>query len=241
MRPATLKDARKLGLYPSVSGILKIMDQPGLRRWRDRQIAEAAWEIEGTDWIDGASFVEDTLSLAQENMDACRDKGSEVHGAIQRHFEEYKYAVDHLDEVYIPMTKGFSEHIKSAIIALDKLGISGEDFDPERSFASPLGYGGCTDYKTDSMVVDWKIVTRLEKKLDYWDRCAQIAAYNMGIFGELRRGANVFIDSENAEYAIREWTREELEHGWETFTACFHLYKIFNRFDPLNAEVSNGR
>lgn len=215
------------------------MDQPGLRRWRDRQIAEAAWLIENPE-VDGMSlpdYTEKVITLATERMDVCRDRGTEVHTAILKYFEDYKYSQDHPDETYVPMTRGCSDHIKSAIMALDKLGVTGEEFFPERSFSSPLGYGGCTDYKTDSIVVDWKAVTRLEKKLDYWDRCAQIASYNMGIFGELRRGANVFIHSETAEFAIREWTKEELRYGWELFTASFQLYRVVNRFDPvLNAQ-----
>lgn len=241
MRPTTLKDARQLGLYPSVSGILKVMDQPGLRRWRDRQIAEAAYcfseEATGGS-LDIYGYVEKTLQLASDNMDVCRDKGSEVHGAIQRYFEDYRYSLDHPDEHHrIPRMDGlFANHIESATKALVLLGAKGTNFQPERAFASPLGYGGCTDYKTDSIVVDWKAVTKLEKKLDYWDRCAQIASYNIGIFGELRRGANVFIDSSTAEFSIREWSKEELQYGWELFTACFNLYRVVNRFDPvLNA------
>lgn len=235
MRPATLKDARKLGLYPSVSGILKIMDQPGLRRWRDNQLMLAAFGCCGYGCSESPEeFAERALKVATENMDVCRDRGTEVHTAILKYFEDYKNCLENPEQTYLPRMRGCSDHIQSAITSLVKLGVNGEEFFPERSFSSPLGYGGCTDYKTDSIIIDWKAVTKLEKKLDYWDRCAQIAAYNMGIFGELRRGANVFIDAETAECAIREWTREELEHGWETFKACFHLYKVFNRFDPLN-------
>lgn len=235
-KPTTLREARQLGLYPSVSGILKVMDQPGLRRWRDRQIAEAAFEVSLDVELEN-DFVNQTLSRAESNMDVCRDRGTEVHTAILKYFEDYKNCLENPEQTYIPRMRGCADHIKSAIMALDKLGVTGEEFFPERSFSSPLGYGGCTDYKTDSIVVDWKAVTRLEKKLDYWDRCAQIASYNMGIFGELRRGANVFIHSETAEFAIREWTKEELQYGWELFQACFQLYRIVNRFDPvLNAQ-----
>lgn len=238
-KPTTLREARQLGLYPSVSGILKVMDQPGLRRWRDRQIAEAAWLIENPE-VDGMSlpdYTEKVITLATENMDVCRDRGTEVHTAILKYFEDYKNCLENPEQNYLPRMRGCADHIKSAIIALDKLGVTGEEFFPERSFSSPLGYGGCTDYKTDSIVVDWKAVTRLEKKLDYWDRCAQIASYNMGIFGELRRGANVFIHSETAEFAIREWTKDELQYGWKLFCCCFELYKTVNRFDPvLNAQ-----
>ena len=41
-RPTRLEDARALGLYPSVTGILKVIAKPGLEHWKMKQVALAA-------------------------------------------------------------------------------------------------------------------------------------------------------------------------------------------------------
>ncbi len=41
-RPTTLRDARKLGLVPSVTGIIKMMAAPGLEAWKANELLMAA-------------------------------------------------------------------------------------------------------------------------------------------------------------------------------------------------------
>lgn len=235
LRNTTLRDARELGLLPSVSGILKIVDKPGLRDWRDKHIIAAAWETESLLVADEPyeQYEAKVLELAQERMSVARDRGSEIHGAIERYLREFQHALDNPTDTYLPLMRGHSEHIKAAIHALDDLGAHYHPFRAERSFASPLhGFGGCVDFSTEGLIADYKCVTRLEKKLDYWDRAAQLASYSMGIHGKIVRCANIFIDSTTAEYVVKEWTSEELEHGWRVFCCCRDLWCLMNNYDP---------
>lgn len=41
-RPTTIRDARKLNLLPSVTGIIGILDKPQLTKWKMREAAKAA-------------------------------------------------------------------------------------------------------------------------------------------------------------------------------------------------------
>lgn len=41
-RPTNLRDARKLGLYPSVTNILSVLAKPGLNAWKQEQAILAA-------------------------------------------------------------------------------------------------------------------------------------------------------------------------------------------------------
>ena len=41
-RAATVKDARRLGLLPSDTGILSVLDKPALGKWKCDQVALAA-------------------------------------------------------------------------------------------------------------------------------------------------------------------------------------------------------
>ena len=41
-RPTSLRDARKLGLFPSVTNVLSILAKPGLEAWKQEQAILAA-------------------------------------------------------------------------------------------------------------------------------------------------------------------------------------------------------
>lgn len=243
LRNTTLRDARELGLLPSTSGILKIVDKPGLRNWRDRQIAQAAWCISNPD-MDGPSmdeFAERAIERAVADMDVARDTGSEIHGWIDRYFKEIAEEHYYRIEDYIPHGTSHGLHVKAAVDALKDLGVSGHPYRSERSFAAPqYGFGGCVDFSTEEIVVDYKAVTRLEKKLTYWDRAAQLASYSMGIHGKIVRCANIFIDNTTAEYHVHEWSREDLEHGWSVFLACLNLWCLINKYDPRSLSVTSS-
>jgi hypothetical protein len=40
-RPTTIRDAKRLGLYPSVTSILGVLAKPGLEKWKLDQVALA--------------------------------------------------------------------------------------------------------------------------------------------------------------------------------------------------------
>ena len=42
MRSTTIRDARELNLFPSVTTIIGILDKPGLNQWIQTEIAKAA-------------------------------------------------------------------------------------------------------------------------------------------------------------------------------------------------------
>ncbi len=52
-RPVRIADARKMGLFPSVTTILKVLDKPALQNWRSEQVAAAAMR-----------FVRDAFNIA---------------------------------------------------------------------------------------------------------------------------------------------------------------------------------
>lgn len=251
MRPTTLRDIKERGWLPSVSAILGVVEKKGLDGWKKEQVAKAAFAIQlEAPYKDEVFFIQDVLELAEAKMTKARDLGTEIHGAIEQWLRNLSGVRDH--ENFMP--DGFTHylHVKAAVNALRELGVWGQPFSAERTFASPLGFGGTKDFETLSLIADFKCVDRLDKKLAYDDRCAQLCAYSAGSLSldkinELRRFSdesymvtnkqlvNIFIStSEPGKYLIHEWSTEDKEHGWALFKACFELYKIVNRYDPLN-------
>lgn len=246
LRPTTIKDARKLNLVPSVSGILKVIDKGNsLTNWMKRKVAEAAYQVGNPGEMESMeAYTEYVLRKAEEAMTAQRDKGSRDHGIVEEYFRERSQIVtgpDALDVVskYIGCTP-----LNAVLGAFDDLGILGQPIDSEKSFACDLGYGGKIDVSgirqgmsTDGIwIVDFKFVDRLEKKKDYVEKVAQGAAYLYGRYGlpglQYGRFANIFTSTETYEYEVREWTYEEIQHGWEVFDAARILWRKINRYEP---------
>lgn len=247
LRNTTLRDARELGLYPSVSAILGVVEKKGLDGWKKEQVAKAACSIDW--WSDdrnGASEFETEsriipliLQTAEAQMTKARDLGTEIHGAIER----YLQGAPNLGDWSIPDEWDHSLHIKAAVAALKELEVWGQPFSAERTFASPLGYGGTVDFQSELIIVDFKCVDRLDKKLTYDDRVSQLCGYFVGNskFPKQAEGllykarlVNCFIcTSEPGEYLLHEWPEEDKERGWLMFCRCFDLWKIINRYDPL--------
>lgn len=242
MRGTTVRDARKMGLYPSVSGILKVMGKgDALTNWVKKKVAESAWslgyyktpgEVASKD-----EYIEGVLAYAEEQMSKQRDIGTADHAEVERYFADLAHSQEHPEQTYIP--KGVSRAVETSISALNQLGVDVRHLDSEKSFASDLGYGGKIDLsgRFDRWIVDFKFVNRLEKKKDYIEKCAQGAAYLVGKWGpgSLAGGrfANVFIETETYCFEVREWSALELARGWRVFESCFSLWKILNQFDPL--------
>lgn len=238
MRPTTIKDCKELGLYPSVTTIMKVMSKgDALTNWVKRQVALAAEKCGSLDGETSEEWVEYVLRKAEENMTAQRDKGSRDHGIVEEYFREMSLTSEpgFVNELYAN-----SAPVRAVLKAFHDLGIFGELVDSEKSFACDLGYGGKIDIAIPNprnrMIVDFKFVDRLNKKKDYPEKIAQGAAYlylrwgNAGLSDG--RFANIFVSTDTYEYEVREWAYEEIQHGWDVFESCLRLWKAINKYDP---------
>lgn len=236
MRPTTLRDIKENGWYPSVSTILKMIPKDGLTPWIKRQVAEAAFDITPGEMESKEEYISMLVREANDRMSTQREKGSRDHGEVERYFRMLSQP-SHLIPSEVEFIYLNSAPINAVKTALDKLGMARQRVSSEKSFACPLGYGGKIDLSgyDEPWIVDFKFVSHLDKKLDYIDRCAQGAAYLFGKYGQLEncRFANIFVSTEDYIFQIKEWSQEELMHGWNVFWACFELWKILNRYDPL--------
>jgi len=238
MRPTTLRDIKENGWLPSVSSILSIMEKKGLDKWKKEQVAIAAAELRDQCDLDNADWIEWVLKGAEANMTKARDLGTEIHGAIEWYlsFLQTNHPVAyHCQDGLVPLSR-HSRCVEAAVAALKELGVWGQPFEAEKTFASNFGYGGTIDFSTDCLIVDFKCLTTLKKRFDYPDRAAQIAAYQMGRFKKLCRGVNIMIATDDpGSYALREWSLDELEYGWSMFDACFSLWRIVNKYHPASS------
>lgn len=221
-RKTTIRDIKKNGWVPSVSTVLGIVSKPGLDGWKKEQVAKAAYGVPCGPEETEEMWVEYVLRKAEEQMNQARDTGTEIHGAIEEYFKSVPSCWT---------TDTHSSYINAALSALKEFGVWNQQFKAEKSFTSKLGYGGKVDLRGDNWVVDFKCVDRLDKKLDYPDRCQQLIAYAEGDASV--RCANIFISTSSpGEYLVREWSEEEKIKGWEIFKACLNLWRVTHSYFP---------
>ncbi len=213
-RPATLRDARKLGLFPSVTTIMRMAAAPGLERWKQNNLLMAALtlpKIEGETLDDyAARCVKD----ANEQSKAAMQRGTDIHGAV-----EMAYLGREIGAEYLPHTKATIEAVKAHF--------GPQEWLAERSFASKLGYGGKLDLHASGIVIDFKTKEfDVDHKTLAWEEQAmQLAAYREGLEMPEARCANVFISTTNPGLVVvHEWPEEELKKGWRMFKALLDFW-----------------
>ena len=212
-RPTTLRDAKKMGLVPSVTTILKCAANPGLEAWKLNQMMLAALTLPRADGESEESFVSRVQADSKEQARKAAERGTEVHAAIEQFFDGTIQAdsLPYLEAVYKAVDKQFGDLKWCA----------------EKSFASSFGYGGKIDLHSmdgEGVVIDFKTKEftseSLEKAHGVDEHAMQPAAYRMGLEIPKARCANVFVSViEPGLVVVKEWTQEELDRGWKMFDA----------------------
>lgn len=82
-RPTSLRDARKLGLFPSVTNVLSILAKPGLDAWKQEQAILAALTLPRNDGESLDDFAKRVLTDMTSEVGRAADLGSAVHAAIE--------------------------------------------------------------------------------------------------------------------------------------------------------------
>ena len=82
-RPTSLRDARKLGLFPSVTNVLSILAKPGLDAWKQEQAILAALTLPRIEGETLDDFAKRVITDMHSEVGRAADLGSAVHAAIE--------------------------------------------------------------------------------------------------------------------------------------------------------------
>lgn len=227
-RKVDLRDARKLGLLPGVSAIMRLEAAPGLQRWIIEQNVLAALtlpRLDGEEVGSKAHLARIALDAGEQARKA-RERGTEIHAAIERGLR---------GEWIKPDDEPFARPVVEWVIR--ELG-HGE---AERSFAHPLGYGGkadyCawTDYSEGAAVVDFKTkdFTEASEVRAYPEHLMQLAAYRRGFMHPTARCVNVFVSTKVPGLFVPvEHPEPALVTELAAFDCLLALWKIRRGYDP---------
>jgi hypothetical protein len=219
-RNTTLRDARELGLLPSVTTIIRCAAAPALEKWKRDQVLLAALtlprnvgELE-TDWL---RRVETDW---QESSKKAAERGTRIHGAIEQHFRGVPPEAD-----CWPFAKAAAAELA------DRCGE--QQWLPERSFSFG-GYGGKTDLHSTQWIVDVKTKDGVGRDVSLYDEhLMQLAAYRRGLGVMNARAGILFVDRETPKALLIEATPEQLAGALIMFDALLTYWQTKNNYFPL--------
>ena len=228
-RPTTLRDARKLGLFPSVTGILGVLGKPGLQDWKIKQAIKAAelnprQEAEADDrWFDRVQ------DAAFAQVEQAANLGTRIHAALEAATLGEPYADDLAP--YIGPLVDWHQQRKFTIVEREKClvnhdhGFAGTADVLFRIGASGIGI---IDYKTRKTITG-------QKCEPYDGQGMQLAAYGASYFGEAEvchlRSANIYISTtEPGRFEVFE--HKDPVTDWRMFKRCCALWRYLHAYDP---------
>lgn len=216
-RSTTLRDARKLGLVPSVTTIIKCAASPGLEAWKLQQMMMAALTLPRAPQESEESFIARIQADSKEQAKMAAERGSDVHAALESFFE----------------TREVSSQYDQAVLGTESqiISVFGDlDWATEKSFGHPMGFGGKVDLHSrdgQGVVIDFKTkeFTSEDKVQGYDEHLMQLAAYRVGLDLPEARCANVFVSvTEPGLVVVKEWEQQDLKRGLTMFESLLSYW-----------------
>lgn len=230
-RNTTLRDARKLGLMPSVTGILNCIDKPALGDWRLRQVVDACAAVGLAGEVTDQTFREIKDRAFAQVADAA-DLGSKIHAAVENYLLTGEAPAGDL-LIYLDPVIEFLKTVNITPIEVEKILVS-----------KLHGYAGTVDLlfkwgEGDSKlgILDWKTRrTRKGQKVKAYDgQDLQLAAYAAAAYGADQLGevmaANIVI-STTEPGRMDVLRHNDLRASWEAFQAVAATWRHIKSYDP---------
>ena len=224
-----IRHARKLGLVPSVTTILRVLAAPALERWKREQYALAALTLPRLADETDAAFLKRLDADAQAWTRQRADDGTALHAAIEQeargeafdprfapHVARVKEALSKLPPSFVGDFKSkdtfegkdrarlfYDEHVMQ--LAAYRRGFPTELPCPitfAQAFAHPDGYGGRIDVLRGQIEPDTPLVS-------------------------------IMIAIEPADIEVKVWTTDEARRGLALFQCALQLWKLKNRVGDL--------
>jgi hypothetical protein len=211
-RNTTVRDARSLGLVPSVTTVLGLVAKPGLSNWLQQQVLLAALTLPRIDGESEENWLQRVMTDSKSTGRDAMDRGTQMHGVLERFYrgekDEYPVYVDQVD-ASIRIHFGHDQ-----------------TWEAERSFAHG-GFGGKVDLIAENIVIDFKSKDTLDKVEPYHEQIMQLAAYRQGLGKPTARCANVYFTAAG-DVKLIEHSEDDLQQAWDCFQYLLAFYKRKN-------------
>jgi hypothetical protein len=236
-RPTTIKEAKQKGLLPSITGILSVIDNPSLNRWKLGKVAEYCFNAPPIGDEEMHEYVATALSRALDEVSDAAELGTRIHANIEAHLKGQP----------APHAGPELEMAMGGITAVEKMGLGIADSEVT-VVSQEYGYGGTTDLAVTKGelcgILDFKSTktTPGEPVTPKFGHLPQIAAYhvaywcNGGPIKENSVGYNVYISTtEPGRIEVVEYSAAEMREAFELFCSAAQIWRYKNGYDPRRA------
>ena len=239
-RSATLRDARKLNLFPSVTNCLGVLAKPGLDAWKQEQAILAALTLPRNDGESLDDFARRVVTDMSEQVDAAADLGSAIHAACEVYAQSAALPESpEIAQLFEPVRQWFDADVVR-IASVEEAVVHGE-----------YGYAGRVDMVAklrctgDWAVVDFKtqrikLDAKGQPKPNFYETWPmQLEAYRQAILhagtGKQPRDiVSLVINSQCPMPVIpKVWPREEQLAYWRAFLNARNLWVWLKGYDPV--------
>jgi len=227
-RPTTLRDARKLGLVPSVTNILGVIAKPELTAWLQEQAVMAALTLPRIDGETEDAFAKRVVADSQSTRDNAADFGTAFHSGAERVAQSLEVDPEHPAAEWLRHYRDWFQANALAVHWTEKVLVHQE-----------WGFAGTADLLIEHAahgltLVDFK-TTKIKsgtKFGPYKSWGYQLAAYRRAL-GLPVRCMNLVINSLEPSVPIEHlWSEEDMAQGWAAFEAAQRLWCIEKNCEP---------
>jgi len=235
-RPTTLRDAVRLGLYPSVTSILGILAKPGLEKWKLDQVALATLRAPKQPQESDDYWCNRVRTAAFEQVEQAADLGTMIHGALEAAMAGEPF--DPELRPYVEPVLEWKARVGIQIVEREtRLVNRAEGFAGTADVLFRYGQNGIgiLDYKTRK--------TKPGENVQAYDNQAmQLAAYGATYWGpenvERILAANIFISTtEPGRMVVVK--HETLARDWKAFRLVAALWRYQKGYDPREATANH--
>lgn len=248
-KATTLREARKLNLYPSVTTIGNIKAKFALTNWLQEEVAMTAAEllldclsVDGDlriylDTETDREWAKSVVKASREKTMAKADEGADIHDILE------KFQIDPYSQAAIE-NEGMCHAVAECIMENTGLGLHGDFYSETRFCKKSEGYAGMCDLHSkhingeyllgdqkDEWVIDYKSKDTVDAKTrGFPEQAEQLAAYAHGLGRPRARIANIFISREDPTQVKFFEHKDPL--AWERFRHGLMLWQVTNKFGP---------
>lgn len=235
-RPTTLRDARKLGLLPSVTNILGVIAKPELTSWLQEQAVMAALTLPRIAGETEDAFAKRVVTDSLTTRDGAADFGTAFHQGAEHIARTQELDANHPAAAWLGHYRVWFQGNAQALHWTEKVLVNHQ-----------LGYAGTADLLIEHpaygpTLVDLKTMKFKPgtKASPYKTWCYQLAAYRKAL-GQPVRCMNLIINSVEPAIPVEHvWSDDQIESGWRAFAAAHQLWVVEKGYDPaikLDSEV----
>lgn len=215
-KPTTLREARKLNLFPSVTTVGQVKYKFGLEQWKIETAVRYAL-TQG-----GDRDVKEVAREAFEELDKQAQDGTDIHAILEAFATGAPF-----DQKHSPMCVAVYDLI------MENTGLDIDDFKVETRFCdTELGYAGMCDLHNEHWIIDYKTKDVVDEKTKGWaEQAEQLAAYAHGLGYPNARLANIFISRTDPTQVVF-YEHKNTEYAWSCFLDTLRLWQKDNKYGP---------